>query len=151
MSGLKSFLNSHPGLQFLGLVLTQACNDETILEATTAIDVSGCGSERQVVEALRRYDNRPQYTQNSLYNLFKFTQPIIGPREDLIMVTRMNVTMETWHSVLNKGVLLLAGGVGGGDIPDRLLDSDGGHRVPVQLVKNRNWRKVASQHPASDR
>lgn len=46
--------------------------------------VSGEADERQIMEALRRYVSRCVYVQKSLYTLFRLTQVMLKPREDII-------------------------------------------------------------------
>lgn len=50
------------------------------------IQVSGEADERQIMEALRRYVSRCVYVQKSLYTLFRLTQIMLKPREDIIKV-----------------------------------------------------------------
>jgi hypothetical protein len=45
--------------------------------------VAGFGTENQILEALRRYLNRPQYVTKTLYYLFKMTTGNYEPRIDM--------------------------------------------------------------------
>lgn len=87
MTSLTPFLQSHPNLRFLGLLLTNVCKDDYFRELPHShLAVAGNGSEQQIVEALRRYQGRAQFTQNALYHLFKVTARLKVPRVDLIRV-----------------------------------------------------------------
>ncbi|KAK3611985.1 hypothetical protein CHS0354_011644 [Potamilus streckersoni] len=86
---LIEFLKSHPGIRYLGLALTPACKYSIFLdnhesEIKREITVTGEADEKQILECLRRYANRPIYVQRSLYTLFSFTQAMSEPREDII-------------------------------------------------------------------
>jgi len=85
---LVAFLAAHPCLTFLGLVLTDACKepvfrDHNHPDHVQTLATSGFGSERQILEALRRYLARPQYIQKTLYYLFKMTTGNYEPRIDM--------------------------------------------------------------------
>jgi hypothetical protein len=51
------------------------------------LKVTGEASEKQIAEALRRYVLRAVYVQKSLYTLFRLTQVMLEPREDIIRVS----------------------------------------------------------------
>lgn len=90
-SDLLPFLDSHPKMRFLGLVLTDACKDDVFVDEANPnfnprLLVSGSATESQVSEALRRYVGRQHYTHKSLYNLFRLTQGWQVPRADLIQL-----------------------------------------------------------------
>ncbi|KAK3092105.1 hypothetical protein FSP39_025250 [Pinctada imbricata] len=88
---IKDFLDCHPDMRFLGLALTQYCeysmfsNDEAP-DFKGSMLITGEANERQIVEALRRYVNRSNYVQKSLYTLFRLTQVMTEPREDIIKI-----------------------------------------------------------------
>ncbi|KAL1415664.1 hypothetical protein MTO96_029084 [Rhipicephalus appendiculatus] len=46
--------------------------------------ITGCADERQILEALRRYPDRPYYVQKSLYYLYQYTLTYSQPRVDVI-------------------------------------------------------------------
>lgn len=48
------------------------------------MQVSGTATEAQILEALRRYPNRPIYVQKCLYNLFRLTSHFNEARVDVI-------------------------------------------------------------------
>lgn len=50
------------------------------------LQVTGEANEKQILEALRRYVLRAVYVQKSLYTLFRLTQVMLEPREDIIRV-----------------------------------------------------------------
>merc|ERR1719193_1549766 len=88
LSDLSSFLVTHTNINFLGLVLTEACKDEMFTDEnhpdfSTEIVVSGFGTETQILEALKRYLSRPQYIQKTLYYLFKMTTGNLEPKIDM--------------------------------------------------------------------
>lgn len=84
---LRSFLEAHPKMSFLGLVQTDACFDNYFtreLPATSDIVITGSADEKQILEALKRYPDRPYYVQKSLYYLYQYTQGYTQPRVDII-------------------------------------------------------------------
>lgn len=87
VNALRSFLEAHPNMSFLGLVQTDACFDEFFtreLPACSDLVITGCADERQILEALRRYSDRPYYVQKSLYYLYQYTLTYSQPRVDVI-------------------------------------------------------------------
>ena len=50
------------------------------------LQVSGEENEQQLVEAIRRYAERPKFMQCCFYFLFGFTQGYVATRPDLIEV-----------------------------------------------------------------
>ncbi|XP_032679969.1 protein zyg-11 homolog B-like isoform X1 [Odontomachus brunneus] len=86
---LKNFIASHMHLRFLGLVHSDACYDESFIDAThenhrPELVISGTATESQILEALRRYIYRPIYLQKCLFNLFRLTPNFLEPRVDVI-------------------------------------------------------------------
>ena len=51
------------------------------------LQISGEANESQIMESLRRYQNRPIYVQRALYYLFGITQGFSEPRTDVIRVS----------------------------------------------------------------
>ncbi|GLH07966.1 Protein zer-1 homolog [Gryllus bimaculatus] len=75
---LRSFLQHHKELCFLGLIDSDVCYDESFTnprhpDYNDQLVVTGTATEAQILEALRRYSHRPQYVQKCLYNLFRLT------------------------------------------------------------------------------
>ncbi|KAM7287261.1 protein zyg-11 homolog B [Ixodes scapularis] len=86
---LRSFLEAHPKMSFLGLVQTDACFDDYFtreLPRSSDLVITGCADERQIMEALKRYPDRPYYVQKSLYYLYQYTQAYSEPRVDIIQL-----------------------------------------------------------------
>ncbi|XP_066589972.1 protein zyg-11 homolog B-like [Prorops nasuta] len=86
---LKEFIKAHTHLRFLGLVYTDACYDDSLINPDNEdyqpnLVVSGTASETQILEALRRYTFRPIYVQKCLFNLFRLTPNFLEPRVDVI-------------------------------------------------------------------
>ncbi|OQR66240.1 protein zyg-11B-like [Tropilaelaps mercedesae] len=87
ISDLRAFIHTHPLLAFLGLAETEVCFDPMFTgnsPGALCIAVSGCGSEPQVLESLRRYSERRFFVQKSLYHLYGYTQNMTEPRVDII-------------------------------------------------------------------
>ncbi|CAG5084820.1 Similar to Zyg11b: Protein zyg-11 homolog B (Mus musculus) [Cotesia congregata] len=86
---LKEFLKNHPHLEFLGLVHSNICYEDSLINPANkdyrpGLIVSGMATEAQILEALRRYPHRPTYVQKCLYNLFRLTPHFSEPRVDVI-------------------------------------------------------------------
>ncbi|XP_043289937.1 protein zyg-11 homolog B-like isoform X2 [Venturia canescens] len=86
---LKKFIKAHPHLEFLGLVHSDACYDDSLVNSANKdykpdLVVSGLASDSQILEALRRYSCRPVYVQKCLYNLFRLTPHFSEARVDVI-------------------------------------------------------------------
>ena len=113
---LKEFIDSHHSLTFLGLSLTnlckadlfgtkrspsETCPSEYQRYCYPSLLVSGNGDERQIIESLRRYANRPSYIQKTFYHLFQLTQGYVTPRIDIIDVSiLLNATFQLTTSIL---------------------------------------------------
>ena len=100
-SCVKEFIDSHQNLTYLGLSATNLCKVDlfgTKLSPTEIcpveyqrycppqLIVSGHGDERQILESLQRYGDRPSYVQKTFYHLFQLTQGYAAPRIDMIEV-----------------------------------------------------------------
>ncbi|XP_011312713.1 protein zyg-11 homolog B isoform X2 [Fopius arisanus] len=88
---LKEFIKSHPYLEFLGLVHSDVCYDDSLANPANKdyrpnLMVSGMATETQILEALRRYPHRPVYVQKCLYNLFRLTPYFNEARVDVIQL-----------------------------------------------------------------
>ncbi|KAK8773725.1 hypothetical protein V5799_011743 [Amblyomma americanum] len=90
VAALRSFLEAHPKMRFLGLMQTDACFDDFFtreLPSHSDLVITGCADERQILEALRRYPDRPYYVQKSLYYLYQYTLSYSQPRVDVIQIS----------------------------------------------------------------
>lgn len=84
-SNCRAFIHTHPSLQFLGLAETEVCYESMFTNSPTlSLIVSGCGTEKQVLESLKRYPERRFFVQKSLYHLYSYTQNMSEPRVDII-------------------------------------------------------------------
>ncbi|XP_013407895.1 protein zyg-11 homolog B [Lingula anatina] len=88
---LSCFLENHPNVKFIGLALTELCfmtmfTEESSTDFRKNLQVTGDATERQIVEALKKYSDRGLFVQKSLYNLFSLTHGISQARADLIDV-----------------------------------------------------------------
>ncbi|XP_014203818.1 protein zyg-11 homolog B [Copidosoma floridanum] len=86
---LWNFVQAHKHLKFLGLVHSDACYEDCLMNPSNKnfrsdLVVSGTATESQILEALRRYPNRPIYVQKCLYNLFRLTSHFNEARVDVI-------------------------------------------------------------------
>jgi hypothetical protein len=100
-SCVKEFIDLHPNLTYLGLSLTNLCKADLFGTKRSPTEtcpleyerycppqliVSGYGDERQILESLQRYGDRPIYVQKTFYHLFQLTQGYATPRIDMIEV-----------------------------------------------------------------
>lgn len=67
----------------------------------------GFGSERQILEALRRYLARPQYIQKTLYYLFKMTTGNYEPRIDMAVPRYITILIIIFILVITKIIILV--------------------------------------------
>ncbi|XP_047361146.1 protein zyg-11 homolog B-like isoform X1 [Vespa velutina] len=86
---LKEFIKAHPQLKFLGLVHSDTCYEDSLINPENKdykpdLIVSGTATESQILEALRRYTCRSVYVQKCLFNLFRLTPNFFEPRVDVI-------------------------------------------------------------------
>ncbi|XP_008201802.1 protein zyg-11 homolog B isoform X1 [Nasonia vitripennis] len=86
---LWNFIQAHKHLKFLGLVHSDACFEDCLMNPSNKnyrpdLVVSGTATESQILESLRRYPNRPIYVQKCLYNLFRLTSYFQEARVDVI-------------------------------------------------------------------
>ncbi|XP_021927398.1 protein zyg-11 homolog B-like isoform X2 [Zootermopsis nevadensis] len=91
ISTLRSFLECHRQLTFLGLIHSEACYDEIFVnphhpDFNPNLVVTGIATESQLLEALQRYTHRPIYIQKCLYNLFRLTPNFGDARVDVIQL-----------------------------------------------------------------
>ncbi|XP_070563131.1 protein zyg-11 homolog B-like [Ptychodera flava] len=78
---LRTFLQNHPDLNFIGLMLTNLCQadylaDEECSEFRSDLKITGDATQPQLCEALIRYNGRANYSHKALFSLFNFTQGI---------------------------------------------------------------------------
>ncbi|XP_077981711.1 protein zyg-11 homolog B-like [Glandiceps talaboti] len=99
---LSIFLDNHPHLEFLGLLLTKSMVPETLamIDLCAAefltnerhpdyrqdLKVTGEANEKQVLEALKRYSNRANYMHKTLCTLFNMTQTLDKARVDIVQL-----------------------------------------------------------------
>ncbi|KAL3870669.1 hypothetical protein ACJMK2_038714 [Sinanodonta woodiana] len=107
---LMQFLKSHSNIQFLGLALTPACIYPLFLgdkdsELKTNITVTGEANERQLLECLRRYANRPTYVNHTLFKLCDVTSKMTEPREDILKLLLMVIKQNPNHNVIQARAL----------------------------------------------
>nr|XP_002731774.1 PREDICTED: protein zyg-11 homolog B-like [Saccoglossus kowalevskii] len=97
---LQTFLRNHPGLKFLGLLLTKSVVPETLAmtdlcaaecltnpnhnEFREDLKITGETNEKQILEALRRYSSRANYMHKTLCTLFDMTQSLEKARVDMV-------------------------------------------------------------------
>ena len=70
---LMQFLNHHPQINFVGLMLTDRCMHPRFSQTET-LTVTGRANEKQILASLKRYIHRPTYIQKALFHLFTLTQ-----------------------------------------------------------------------------
>ncbi|KAI4486618.1 hypothetical protein M0804_005988 [Polistes exclamans] len=86
---LKEFIKEHPHLKFLGLVHSDTCYEDSLINPANEdykpdLVVSGTATESQILEALKKYTCRSVYIQKCLFNLFRLTPNFFEPRVDVI-------------------------------------------------------------------
>ncbi|XP_076622675.1 protein zyg-11 homolog B isoform X2 [Colletes latitarsis] len=86
---LKEFIKAHQHLKFLGLVSTDTCYEDSLINSANKdyrpdLVVSGTATESQLLESLRRYTCRPLYLEKCLFNLFRLSHKFLEPRVDII-------------------------------------------------------------------
>ncbi|KAL1502767.1 hypothetical protein ABEB36_007865 [Hypothenemus hampei] len=85
---LLRFIDTHPKLIFLGLVLCSVtfakifCKPKPT-ERLRNVRIAGLGTEEQIKIALQYYSDRDNYVQKILYYLFQLTSSFPGPRPDV--------------------------------------------------------------------
>jgi Zyg-11 family protein len=73
---LHRFVEAHPKLEFLGIVLNECTFDPIFSCITThrhGLTVAGLGNENQIRITLKKYWERSNYVQKALYHLFQLT------------------------------------------------------------------------------
>lgn len=84
----KHYLGPAFRLQFLGLMQTGLYNNDLFIqdqgELTRDLVVTGSATEKQILQALRTYTQRPSYVQKSLCYLYNYTINCESPRVDVI-------------------------------------------------------------------
>ncbi|KAM3839968.1 protein zyg-11 homolog B-like isoform 1-T1 [Vipera latastei] len=123
---VEAFVRQRPKMQFIGLLGTEAGFTE-FLSGQGSMKVSGGENEMQILEALKRYNERPAFVKEAFFHLFtqtcfmKITKPeilklvIIGMRNHPLDLA---VQLTASACVLNLTRQGLAAGV-----PVRLLSS----------------------------
>uniref|UniRef100_UPI00358DF7B0 protein zyg-11 homolog B-like n=1 Tax=Myxine glutinosa TaxID=7769 RepID=UPI00358DF7B0 len=87
---LRTFLEAHPVVHFLGLLATDAGFDPW-LSGRTALRIAGEATEAQVTEALQRYAERAFFIREALFHLFNLTPGLSRPRPDLLKLVAMGM------------------------------------------------------------
>ncbi|VEN53111.1 unnamed protein product [Callosobruchus maculatus] len=104
---LLKILESHPKLEFLGLVLCYVSQDPAFTrpgEIAANLVVAGVGNEAQIKVTLKRYRDRFNYVQKALYHLFQMTSSFHEARPDIL-----RLVLPVMESHLNKfGVQMAA-------------------------------------------
>lgn len=84
----KHQLGSESRIEFLGLMQTDLCNDDVFLrgedEVFNDIVVTGIATEKQILQAMQTYSNRPTFVQKSLCYLYNYTINTEDERADVI-------------------------------------------------------------------
>ncbi|XP_043248975.1 protein zyg-11 homolog B-like isoform X1 [Colletes gigas] len=98
---LKEFIKAHRHLKFLGLVNTDACYEDSLINSANKdyrpdLVVSGTATESQLKESLRRYTCRPHYLEKCLFNLFRLSHMFLEPRVDIIKLV-LSAMKENLH------------------------------------------------------
>ncbi|CAH1132300.1 unnamed protein product [Ceutorhynchus assimilis] len=87
---LMKFIDSHPKLQFVGMVLSSITFDPTFCEPTIEslqnLRIAGLGNEDQIKVALQYYKDRYNYVQKALYHLFQLTGLFAEARPDIFKI-----------------------------------------------------------------
>uniref|UniRef100_A0A8C4QPY4 Zyg-11 family member, cell cycle regulator n=1 Tax=Eptatretus burgeri TaxID=7764 RepID=A0A8C4QPY4_EPTBU len=87
---LRTFLEAHPVVHFLGLLATDAGFDPW-LSGRTALRIAGEATEAQVTEALQRYAERAFFIREALFHLFNLTPGLSRPRPDLLKLVALGM------------------------------------------------------------
>ena len=95
---------------------------------------------------------RMHYVQKSLYQLFRHTQGLSEPKEDLIDVSDGQFLFSLYFTDMFKfNSFPIAGGGEGGANVQHVRDSDGCDSVPLQPVPQRNRPEAASASAGTHR
>ncbi|KAJ8951160.1 hypothetical protein NQ318_021604 [Aromia moschata] len=85
---LLSFIETHPKLEFLGIVLCSVTFDP-VFSDSSGVDypqnliIAGLGNEKQIKVTLKMYKERSNYVQKALYHLFQLTSTFQEARPDI--------------------------------------------------------------------
>lgn len=85
---LLTYLEYHPKLKYLGIVLNSIASDFLFLEAISSyykkdLIIAGLGNENQIKVTLKKHYERPSYVQKALYHLFQLTTTFSETRSDI--------------------------------------------------------------------
>ncbi|XP_015836544.1 protein zyg-11 homolog isoform X2 [Tribolium castaneum] len=82
---LLKYVETHPKLEFLGIVLTD-CTFDSLFSSTNQwpnLTIAGLGNENQIKVTLKKYRERSNYVQKALYHLFQLTNLSPDARPDM--------------------------------------------------------------------
>lgn len=85
---LELYLETHPKLKYLGIVLNPIATDVAFSEPNhnnfrNDLVIAGVGNEEQIKVTLKRHFERPVYVQRALYHLFQLTTVFSEARPDI--------------------------------------------------------------------
>lgn len=82
---LVRYVEAHPKLEFLGIVLTDCTFDPTFSTTNQFpnLTIAGLGNEHQIKITLKKYKERSNYVQKALYHLFQLTNLSPEARPDM--------------------------------------------------------------------
>ncbi|XP_017771130.1 PREDICTED: protein zyg-11 homolog B-like [Nicrophorus vespilloides] len=87
-STLETYLQTHPRLKFLGVVLNPVAFEVFLSEPTGEKDliIAGLGNEEQLKMALKKHIDRYTYVQKALYHLFQLSGWYHTSRKDVFQL-----------------------------------------------------------------
>ncbi|XP_060534393.1 protein zyg-11 homolog B-like [Cylas formicarius] len=85
---LLRFINTHPRLEFLGIVFDAVTFDPVFCDIKSRdnfqnLRIAGLGTEQQIKVTLQCYKERSNYVQKALYHLFQLTTSFSEARPDI--------------------------------------------------------------------
>ncbi|XP_018566006.1 protein zyg-11 homolog B-like isoform X2 [Anoplophora glabripennis] len=85
---LLRFIETHPKLEFLGIVLCAVTFDPVFSDPTSTnyphnLTIAGLGNEEHIKLTLKRHKGRSNYVQKALYHLFQLTSIFKEARPDI--------------------------------------------------------------------
>ncbi|CAK9304975.1 unnamed protein product [Gordionus sp. m RMFG-2023] len=101
---IKTLIELHPDLEFLGLMLSHVNYDPRlceVLDDQTRITVAGESNEIQLLNALKIYSDRPGYIQKGLQRLFSFTRDCKEVDQELVQIIIDHLNLNPVHLGIN--------------------------------------------------
>ncbi|XP_056149242.1 protein zyg-11 homolog isoform X2 [Lampris incognitus] len=97
-AAIRAFVEARSGLVFLGLLATGVSSCD-IFSSQRNLKVAGEANENQVCEALRRYNERENFTQEALIHLYNITANMDKPRPNILklVVSGMQSHLSSLH------------------------------------------------------